>query len=71
MPPCFTIILQLFYANAMVRGTDAPMIFDEYENRETFVEKYKRRIIQNPFLSVGKTNKVCFIMKYLSCITVL
>lgn len=37
----------------IMKGTQAPMIFEEYENRETFVEKYKRRIIQNPFLSVG------------------
>lgn len=30
------------------------MTFEEYENRETFLEKYERRIRENPFLSVGK-----------------
>lgn len=29
------------------------MTFEEYENRETFVEKYKRRIRENPFLAAG------------------
>ncbi|XP_026278884.1 HIG1 domain family member 1A, mitochondrial [Frankliniella occidentalis] len=30
-----------------------PMTFEEYEIKETFVEKYTRRIKENPFLSLG------------------
>ncbi|KAK3908948.1 HIG1 domain family member 1B [Frankliniella fusca] len=30
-----------------------PMTFEEYENKETFVEKYKRRIRESPFLYAG------------------
>ena len=55
---------------------DRPNIsFEEYENTETFVEKYKRRIRQNPFLSVGKFIAVSLItflnLEFLYCSAVL